>query len=124
MISSNSLKRNDENDIHKLANSLKRDDDVENDIHKLAKSGKNKELRLFITKYPNDIDKRNYLNITPLHEACYYGHLKVADTLIKSGADINAEDNVSNIIITSIYYYHMIISLIKHLCIMHVDMVI
>lgn len=104
MISSNSLKRDDENDIRKLANSLKRDD-VENDIHKLAKSGKNKELRLFITKYPNDINKRNYLNITPLHEACYYGHLKVADTLIKSGADINAEDNVSNIIITSIYFY-------------------
>ena len=32
---------------------------------------------------------------TALHKAAKYGHMKVVDHLIKSGADFNVGDNVS-----------------------------
>lgn len=32
---------------------------------------------------------------TPLHEACNNGHANVVETLLKSGADAQVQDNVS-----------------------------
>lgn len=32
---------------------------------------------------------------TPLHEACNNGHASVVETLLKSGADAQVQDNVS-----------------------------
>ena len=32
---------------------------------------------------------KNKYGMTPLHEACYYGHLKVAKLLLEHGANVN-----------------------------------
>ena len=37
-------------------------------------------------------------NCTPLHLVAWNGHITVLDTLIKSGADINAKSNVRMIL--------------------------
>lgn len=39
-------------------------------------------------------DTENDLGMTPLHRACYNGHVESVEFLLSNGADINAKDTV------------------------------
>ena len=55
------------------------------------------------------INTDNYFlqqNNTPLHWAAYFGHFDVADVLIKSGALLDAINNVSVFIIKHVVIIH------------------
>ena len=43
-----------------------------------------------------ELDPRNVLDRTPLHLSCIRGHLEVSQLLVRSGADINAQDFEGN----------------------------
>ena len=43
-----------------------------------------------------DLNPKNVLNRTPLHLSCIRGHFEVSQLLVRSGADVNAQDFEGN----------------------------
>ena len=65
-------------------------------LHYLAqRASTDEEIKLIETfiKHGADVNKRNCINQTPLHNACIAGNHKIVAFLLLNGADINAQDN-------------------------------
>jgi len=63
------------------------------EIIKAAKSGIESRVRELLQQDPSLIHARDADGSTPLHCATWKGHLKVVETLLNHGADINARNN-------------------------------
>ena len=61
-------------------------------LHIAAICDQQEVVNLLIIKYNCPVDIRNEGNETPLHLACYKGHLNVVKTLIERGADLSARN--------------------------------
>jgi len=65
----------------------------EKEIFRAAKAGKAQTVRDLLKLDPSLISANDADGSTPLHCACWKGHEAVVDLLLKSGADVNAENN-------------------------------
>ena len=61
-------------------------------LHIAAICGQQEVVNLLIIKYNCPVDIRNEGNETPLHLACYKGHLNVVKTLVEHGADLSVRN--------------------------------
>jgi ankyrin repeat protein len=59
------------------------------DIHELARNGSVAEVREFLIKEPEAINKLSDRGISPFILACYRGNNEVAKFLMNKGADVN-----------------------------------
>lgn len=65
-------------------------------LHYLSqRANTDEEIKLIETfiKHGADVNKRNCINQTPLHNACISGNHKIVALLLLNGADINAQDD-------------------------------
>ncbi len=65
-------------------------------IHEAAGRGNAPSTEQFLAS-GSDIDVKDRYGRTPLHHAAYFGHYKIAELLIKKGADVNAMEAKSKI---------------------------
>jgi ankyrin repeat protein len=63
----------------------------------LAAQMDNSELIAKLLQNGEDINQRDYLDITPLHYAAALGNFNLTSFLIKNGADINAKSKISGL---------------------------
>lgn len=66
--------------------------DASKEIIKAAKAGDVSKVRAILETDGSLVDARDKDGSTPLHCACWKGHLEVAVLLLKSGADVNAQN--------------------------------
>eukprot|EP01041_Mallomonas_annulata_P009154 gene9154-18965_t len=62
------------------------------EIFEYAKTGKRKELRKLLEKYPECLNAIDSRGCTPILSACAHGHMKVAIMLAEMDANINVQD--------------------------------
>ena len=65
----------------------------EKEIIRAAKSGKAEIVKELLEMDSSLISARDSDGSTPLHCACWKGHEAVVELLLKSGADVNAEND-------------------------------
>ncbi|CAL8109849.1 unnamed protein product [Orchesella dallaii] len=71
-----------------------RDDFGRTALHAAATNGLLKATEWLIKIQQCNINAKDYISgYTPLHRSIYFGHLQVARSLIKLGADVNVRDN-------------------------------
>ncbi len=71
-------------------------EDPELDVFEAAALGRTGQLRRALREDPSRVAARAGDGFTPLHLACFFGHLDAVDFLIDSGADVNVPaDNES-----------------------------
>lgn len=64
-----------------------------NDLLEAAKQGDLAKVKALVEKNPELVNAKDQEQGTPLHNAAAAGHLKIAEYLIKKGADVNAWNN-------------------------------
>lgn len=65
------------------------------DIHRAARAGDVVSLQKTLDRYPDRIDRRNKLRLTPLHEAAWRGKVATLELLIQRGAGMNETASLS-----------------------------
>ncbi len=61
------------------------------DVHRAAMEGNLEELQALIAKDPSLTDAKDEMGRTPLHLACYGGHMELVKFLLSKGADIETK---------------------------------
>lgn len=62
------------------------------EIHRAAEIGALEKVRMLIKERPDWVNARNKADLTPLHLAASYGHVKVVEFLLSNQADPNLKD--------------------------------
>ena len=68
-------------------------DDLDDQLIKAIQNNDLERCKTLISDGADVNAKNDWHEQTPLHNAAYYGHLKIAELLIKKGAKVNAKDS-------------------------------
>ena len=76
------------------------------DVYEICRSGDTASLKAMLLQTPLLIDSKQSKGFTPLIIATYNGQAEISAILLRSGADINAQDKAGNTALMAILQWY------------------